>query len=60
MRGGNARKIDWFEFRVRFSCGALFGLLPVIRLILYRHDRNPAVLVLIAVGVILLCGFSAA
>jgi Mg/Co/Ni transporter MgtE len=60
MSGTNARKIDWFEFGIRFACGALLGLLVSIRLVLYWYDENPAILVLVGVGVILLCGFAAA
>jgi len=60
MRGATPRKIDWFEFWIRFACGALLGLLISFRLVLYWYDENPAILVLVGVGVMLLCGFAAA
>ena len=60
MKGRQLRKIDWFEFWVRFVCGALVGSLIVIRLALYWHDENPATLGLVGIGVILLCSFAAA
>lgn len=52
MRGATARKIDWFEFWIRFACGALLGLLIGIRLVLYWYDESPAILVLVGVSVI--------
>ena len=60
VRGTTTRKIDWFEFWIRFACGALLGLLISIRLVLYWYDENRAILVLVGVGVVLLCGFAAA
>ena len=60
MRGATSRKNDWFEFWIRFACGALLGLLISIRLVLYWYDENPAILVPVGVGVILLSGFAAA
>jgi hypothetical protein len=60
MGGGMAGKIDWFQFWVRFACGALFGLLMAIRPVLYWYHENLVVLVPVALGVVLLCGLSAA
>ncbi|MGD0271341.1 MAG: hypothetical protein ABSB14_19895 [Candidatus Sulfotelmatobacter sp.] len=53
-------KIDWFEFWIRFACGALLGFLISIRLLLYWYDENLGILVLVGVCMTLLCGFAAA
>jgi hypothetical protein len=60
MRGAPDRKTDRFGFWVRFTCGALFGLLTSIRIVLYFYDESPVKLALLAASVTLLCGFSAA
>jgi hypothetical protein len=56
-----SRKIDWFEFSIRFVCGALFGMLLSIRLVLHWWlSENHFTLGLVSVGVILDPGFAAA
>ncbi len=56
-------KIDCFVFGLRFVCGVQVGLVISIRFVLFHpvlfyHESGPT-LVVIAVGVILLCGFGA-
>lgn len=60
MERGSDGKIDWFVFWLRFVCGSLLGLLISVRQVLYLYDESRVTLVVIAVGVILLCGLGAA
>jgi hypothetical protein len=56
---GTFPKTDRLEFWVRFVCGALFGALVSIRLVLDLFDQ-PAVLVMSIVAAVLGFGFAAA
>lgn len=56
---GTFPKTDRLEFWVRFTCGALFGALVSIRLVLDFFER-PAILALGIAAVILGFGFAAA
>jgi hypothetical protein len=56
---GTFPKTDRLEFWVRFVCGALFGALVSIRLVLGLFDQ-PAVLVMSIVAAVLGFGFAAA
>jgi hypothetical protein len=59
IRSETLPKTDRLEFWVRFVCGALFGALVSLRLVLEFFDQ-PAVLAVGVVGAILAFGFAAA
>lgn len=57
-----SKKIDWFEFWVRFVCGTVFGMILSVRFVLVQLwlSENHAVLALVSLGASLVCGLAAA